>query len=197
MWCASPKERWLVIRRIPDWLHLVSQSERLVHKLPGIHRRYAGLSKHSRLAQRECPAGLLWVDGGPAGFLATPFSSSRLMDPVAVFSGKPNTIPPLTHSRQTRSQQTLPNADLMSGHFPSLPVMPNPATSKRRGDKVDRGLNKGYAGLILESKFARYRTNAPLALRQASRPPWIWRAVVNPASCAACTAIAERSPNAQ
>ena len=80
---------------------------------------------------------------------------------------------PKTHSRQTRSQQTLPNADPMSGHLPSLPVMPNSAPGRRRGDKVGRGLNNGHAGLILESEFSRYGTNAPLALRQASRPPWI------------------------
>jgi len=26
---------------------------------------------------------------------------------------------------------------------------------------------------------------------------WMWQALASPASCAACTAIAERSPNAQ
>jgi len=42
-----------------------------------------------------------------------------------------------------------------------------------------------------------YRTSAPLALRQASMPPWIWHAEAMPASWAACTAMAERSPKAQ
>jgi len=41
------------------------------------------------------------------------------------------------------------------------------------------------------------RAIRPPATRQASIPPWIWRAPASPASCAACTAIAERSPNAQ
>ena len=41
------------------------------------------------------------------------------------------------------------------------------------------------------------RASGPLALRQASMPPWMWQAEAMPASCAACTAIAERSPKAQ
>ena len=36
-----------------------------------------------------------------------------------------------------------------------------------------------------------------LAFFQASMPPWRWQALASPASCAACTAIAERSPKAQ
>ena len=40
-------------------------------------------------------------------------------------------------------------------------------------------------------------TIAPPALRQASIPPSMCRAPLSPESCAACTAIAERSPNAQ
>ncbi len=39
--------------------------------------------------------------------------------------------------------------------------------------------------------------SGPLAFFQASMPPWMWQAEARPASCAACTAIAERSPNAQ
>jgi thioredoxin-dependent peroxiredoxin len=39
--------------------------------------------------------------------------------------------------------------------------------------------------------------SGPLAFFQASMPPWIWQAEARPASCAACTAIAERSPKAQ
>ena len=42
-----------------------------------------------------------------------------------------------------------------------------------------------------------YRASGPLAFFQASMPPWMWHAVSRPASCAACTAIAERSPKAQ
>ena len=37
----------------------------------------------------------------------------------------------------------------------------------------------------------------PSAFFHASIPPWMWHAEPRPASCAACTAIAERSPNAQ
>jgi len=42
-----------------------------------------------------------------------------------------------------------------------------------------------------------YRTNGPSAFFQASMPPWMWQADAMPASWAACTAIAERSPKAQ
>lgn len=42
-----------------------------------------------------------------------------------------------------------------------------------------------------------YRVSGPQAFFQASMPPWIWQALVMPESCAAWTAIAERSPNAQ
>ena len=38
---------------------------------------------------------------------------------------------------------------------------------------------------------------APPAFFQAAMPPSRWRADLMPASCAACTAIAERSPKAQ
>src|SRR4029453_2156453 len=41
------------------------------------------------------------------------------------------------------------------------------------------------------------RASGPLAFFQASSPPPMWHAVVRPASCAACTAMAERSPKAQ
>ena len=37
----------------------------------------------------------------------------------------------------------------------------------------------------------------PWARRQASMPPWMWQAAAMPTSCAACTAMAERSPKAQ
>jgi hypothetical protein len=37
----------------------------------------------------------------------------------------------------------------------------------------------------------------PLAFFQASMPPWMWQAEERPASCAACTAMDERSPKAQ
>src|SRR5215471_2064303 len=39
--------------------------------------------------------------------------------------------------------------------------------------------------------------SSPPAFFQASRPPSMWQAAVRPASCAACTAMAERSPKAQ
>jgi hypothetical protein len=39
--------------------------------------------------------------------------------------------------------------------------------------------------------------SGPLAFFHASMPPSIWQAAVRPASCAACTAMAERSPKAQ
>jgi hypothetical protein len=39
--------------------------------------------------------------------------------------------------------------------------------------------------------------SGPLAFFQASTPPPMWQAAVRPASCAACTAMAERSPKAQ
>ena len=42
-----------------------------------------------------------------------------------------------------------------------------------------------------------YVTTGPPAFFQASRPPWLWQADASPASCAACSAMAERSPNAQ
>ena len=42
-----------------------------------------------------------------------------------------------------------------------------------------------------------YRASGPSAFFQASMPPWIWQAVFSPASCAACTAMADRSPKAQ
>jgi hypothetical protein len=42
-----------------------------------------------------------------------------------------------------------------------------------------------------------HRVSGPPAFFQASRPPWRWQALAMPASCAACTAMAERSPNAQ
>src|SRR5206468_4205151 len=42
-----------------------------------------------------------------------------------------------------------------------------------------------------------HRTNGPCAFFHASMPPWMWHAVAMPASCAACTAMAERSPKAQ
>ena len=41
------------------------------------------------------------------------------------------------------------------------------------------------------------KTGGPLAFFHASIPPSIWQAAVRPASCAACTAMAERSPKAQ
>ena len=41
------------------------------------------------------------------------------------------------------------------------------------------------------------RASGPPAFFQASIPPWMWQAAAMPASCAACTAIAERSPKAQ
>src|SRR5262249_8805873 len=41
------------------------------------------------------------------------------------------------------------------------------------------------------------RASGPSAFSQASRPPWMWHAVESPAPCAACTAMAERSPKAQ
>ena len=40
-------------------------------------------------------------------------------------------------------------------------------------------------------------TTGPSAFFQAAMPPSMWQAEVTPASCAACTAIAERSPYAQ
>ena len=38
------------------------------------------------------------------------------------------------------------------------------------------------------------RSIGPPASFHAAMPPWIWQADVIPASCAACTAMAERSP---
>ena len=35
------------------------------------------------------------------------------------------------------------------------------------------------------------------AFLQLSMPPLMWQQLVSPASCAACTAIADRSPKAQ
>ena len=43
----------------------------------------------------------------------------------------------------------------------------------------------------------RQSVTGPEAFFQASIPPWMWHAEDNPASWAACTAIAERSPKAQ
>ncbi len=40
-------------------------------------------------------------------------------------------------------------------------------------------------------------TVGPPALFQASMPPSMWQALAMPAPWAACTAMAERSPNAQ
>jgi hypothetical protein len=50
------------------------------------------------------------------------------------------------------------------------------------GDRGDRGITQA---------------SLPPAAFQAPMPPWMWQARLMPASCAACTAIAERSPNAQ
>ena len=41
------------------------------------------------------------------------------------------------------------------------------------------------------------RASGPFTFFQASSPPWIWQAAVIPTSCAAWTAMAERSPKAQ
>jgi Peptidase family S58 len=43
----------------------------------------------------------------------------------------------------------------------------------------------------------RHRSTGPPAAFQAANPPCRWQAEDNPASCAACTAMADRSPKAQ
>jgi hypothetical protein len=45
------------------------------------------------------PASETHYESGPAGFLVTPYLSSRLMDLIAVFSEEAKTIPPLTPQR--------------------------------------------------------------------------------------------------
>ena len=55
-------------------------------------------------------------------------------------------------------------------------------------------------GILRDERGARWAyqcRSGPLARFQASMPPWIWQADARPASCAACTAMAERSPKAQ
>jgi hypothetical protein len=46
-------------------------------------------------------------------------------------------------------------------------------------------------------RFCSQRASGPPAFFHASKPPSMWQAAVRPASCAACTAMAERSPKAQ
>jgi hypothetical protein len=58
----------------------------------------------------------------------------------------------------------------------------------RKGRSAGRGRGHGVLG---------QRIRGPLAFLQASRPPSMCRDAVRPASCAACTAMAERSPKAQ
>ena len=64
--------------------------------------------------------------------------------------------------------------------------IPPPLTPPHQGE--------GKSALVLHSCQA---TTRPPARRQASSPPSMWQADVMPASWAACTAMAERSPNAQ
>jgi hypothetical protein len=52
-------------------------------------------------------------------------------------------------------------------------------------------------GIIRGPRVPGQRASGPLAFFQPSRPPSMWQAAVRPASCAACTAMAERSPKAQ
>src|SRR5262249_57494842 len=49
----------------------------------------------------------------------------------------------------------------------------------------------------IAAEIVYWRVSGPLTFFQASMPPWIWQAVASPASCAACTAMADRSPKAQ
>jgi hypothetical protein len=62
----------------------------------------------------------------------------------------------------------------------------------RSKDHVPIGKRKGRAEVENGQ-----RASGPAAFFHASMPPLMWQAEVRPASCAACTAIAERSPNAQ
>ena len=50
---------------------------------------------------------------------------------------------------------------------------------------------------VNQSALQRLYASLPSACFHAAMPPWMWHAVASPTSCAACTAIAERSPNAQ
>jgi len=49
------------------------------------------------------------------------------------------------------------------------------------------------AGAALAGHLAR----GPSTFFHACMPPWIWRAALSPAACAACTAMADRSPKEQ
>src|SRR5262245_41123 len=74
------------------------------------------------------------------------------------------------------------------------------ARRERRETKDFRGclaarMAAGFDGLL--AYLVGQRTSRPPAFFQASMPPWMWQAELSPASCAACTAIAERSPKAQ
>jgi hypothetical protein len=50
---------------------------------------------------------------------------------------------------------------------------------------------------IVDLRYDAQDASGPLIFFQAPMPPWMWQADERPASCAACTAMAERSPNAQ
>ena len=60
----------------------------------------------------------------------------------------------------------------------------------------DHGRREVTAGLVTVTtgRQPQGRASGPSAFFQAAMPPSMWQADVMPASCAACTAIAERSP---
>jgi hypothetical protein len=69
--------------------------------------------------------------------------------------------------------------------------------SRQPRDTTELRLAQGGASSRFGGAAQPDQANGPPDFFQASIPPWMWRAIWMPASCDACTAIAERSPNAQ
>ena len=89
------------------------------------------------------------------------------------------------------------------GHTPKLTIDPNEVTEGRaQAEEWFQRVNGDNPEWTNSAKRAEQwsasgQSVPPPAFFQAAMPPSMWRAVTMPASCAACTAIADRSPKAQ
>jgi len=130
------------------------------------------------------PAGALWTDFETACLGPREWDVAALSHPAGFPALDPNLYPLLADLRSvcvTVWCSTL-------AHDPK----------KRAAAEEQLARLRGAAGIAQPSLAATaQRSQGPPAARQALTPPSIWRAEANPASCAACTAIALRSPKAQ
>lgn len=107
---------------------------------------------------------------------------------------------PLFSAKTKRPFENFTRAETFGWPIPtgsmSMSIRPNRSCSPVRRRSC-LGTDCTICEMFARFDVSHHRASGPQAFCHASMPPWIWQAPVMPASCAACTAMAERSPNAQ